>query len=69
MSSYEKALQLFKQNNFADSYSLFKKISLDESLAKMINYVRTKGNKKFKYNYDLEIINEKTPRTWVEKKF
>ena len=46
-----------------------KKISLDESLAKMINYVRTKGNKKFKYNYDLEIINEKTPRTWVEKKF
>jgi len=46
-----------------------KKISLDESLAKMINYVRTKGNKKFEYNYDLEIINEKTPRTWVEKKF
>jgi UDP-glucose 4-epimerase len=46
-----------------------KKISLDESLAKMINYIKVKGNKKFKYNYDLEIINEKTPRTWVEKKF
>ena len=46
-----------------------KKISLDESLAKMIDYIKIKGNKKFKYNYDLEIINEKTPRTWVEKKF
>ncbi|MDC3308438.1 NAD-dependent epimerase/dehydratase family protein [Candidatus Pelagibacter sp.] len=46
-----------------------KKISLDKSLAKMIDYIRAKGNKKFKYNYDLEIINEKTPRTWVEKKF
>ena len=46
-----------------------KKISLDESLAKMINYIKIKGNKKFKYNYDLEIINEKTPNTWVEKKF
>ena len=46
-----------------------KKISLDESLVKMINYIKIKGNKKFKYNYDLEIINEKTPRTWVEKKF
>ena len=46
-----------------------KQISLDESLVKMINYIKIKGNKKFKYNYDLEIINEKTPRTWVEKKF
>ena len=46
-----------------------KKISLDESLAKMIDYIKIKGNKKFKYNYDLEIVNEKTPRTWVEKKF
>ncbi|MDC1330616.1 NAD-dependent epimerase/dehydratase family protein [Pelagibacteraceae bacterium] len=46
-----------------------KQISLDESLAKMINYIKTKGNKKFEYNYDLEITNEKTPRTWVEKKF
>ena len=46
-----------------------KEISLDESLAKMIDYMRIKGNKKFEYNYDLEIVNEKTPRTWVEKKF
>ena len=46
-----------------------KEISLDESLTKIIDYMKIKGEKKFEYNYDLEIINEKTPRTWVEKKF
>ena len=46
-----------------------KSISLDESLSKMINFIKTNGPKKFKYNYELEIINEKTPKTWLEKKF
>ena len=46
-----------------------KTISLDESLLKMINYIKNKGAKKFQYNYELEIINEKTPQTWIEKKF
>ena len=48
----------------------YKKIvSLDESLSKMIEYIKAKGKKNFQYNYDLEIINEKTPKTWLEKKF
>ena len=46
-----------------------KSISLDESLTKMINFIKEKGPKEFKYNYELEIINEKTPKTWLEKKF
>ena len=46
-----------------------RKTSLDESLIKMIEYVKKKGKKEFQYNYDLEIINEKTPVTWREKKF
>ena len=46
-----------------------KSISLDESLSKMIDYIKIKGIKDFKYNYELEIINEKTPKTWLEKKF
>jgi len=46
-----------------------KNVSLDESLAKMIEYIKLKGPKKFQYNYGLEIINEKTPKTWIEKKF
>ena len=46
-----------------------KSTSLDESLSKMIQYIKKKGPKEFEYNYELEIVNEKTPKTWLEKKF
>ena len=46
-----------------------KTISLDDSLRKMIDYIKKNGTKKFEYNYELEIVNEKTPKTWTEKKF
>ena len=44
-------------------------VSLDESIDKVINYIKNKGVKKFKYNYMLEIQNDKTPITWQEKLF
>ena len=44
-------------------------VSLDESLNKIINYIKEKGPKDFQYNYPLEINNEKTPTTWKEKLF
>ena len=44
-------------------------VSLDESLNKIINYIKEKGPKDFQYNYPLEINNEKTPITWKEKLF
>jgi len=44
-------------------------VSLDESLDKIINYIKKKGPKKFQYNYPLEINNESTPLTWKEKQF
>jgi UDP-glucose 4-epimerase len=44
-------------------------ISLDESLNKIINYIKLKGPKDFQYNYPLEINNEKTPTAWKEKLF
>ena len=34
---------------------------------KMINYVKSKGVKKFNYNYEIEINNELTPDTWKKK--
>ena len=46
-----------------------KNVSLDESLSKMTEYIKLKGKKNFQYNYELEIIDEKTPKTWIEKKF
>ena len=44
-------------------------VSLDDSLRKMINYIKNSGIKKFTYNYDLEIVNEQTPQTWSNKIF
>ena len=44
-----------------------KTISLDDSLRKMIDYIKKNGTKKFEYNYELEIVNEKTPDTWTKK--
>jgi len=35
---------------------------------KAYNFIKEKGPKEFKYNYDLEIVNNKTPKTWTEKK-
>jgi len=46
-----------------------KTISLDSSLDKMVDYIKKLGPREFKYNYNLEIINEQTPKTWLEKKF
>ncbi len=46
-----------------------RKIDLDTSIKKLINYIKKKGIKKFIYNYEIEINNENTPETWREKKF
>ena len=44
-------------------------VSLENSLDKVIKYIKEKGSKNFKYNYMLEIENAKTPQTWKEKLF
>lgn len=45
------------------------KTTLSESIERMIEYVREKGTKKFRYHLDIEIMNEKCPRTWVDRLF
>ncbi len=45
------------------------KVNLNESLDKIIDYIKMKGPKKFAYNYPLEINNERTPSAWKEKLF
>ena len=44
-------------------------VNLEMSLKKIIEFIKKNGPKKFKYNYELEIINEKTPNTWKKKLF
>lgn len=45
------------------------KVNLRDGLAKMVDYIKEKGPKKFHYHLDLEIINEKTPDTWKNRMF
>lgn len=43
--------------------------TLEQGLNEMINYIKDKGTKSFKYHLNLEIINSLTPQTWSQKLF
>lgn len=43
--------------------------TLERGLKEMIKYIKKRGPKPFKYHLDIEILNEKTPKTWKEKLF
>jgi UDP-glucose 4-epimerase len=40
--------------------------TLRDGLAGIIDWIRAKGPKEFRYGYEIEIRNERTPRTWAE---
>lgn len=42
-------------------------VSLRDGLQTMIDHVRLRRPQPFKYHLDLEIINDKTPKTWSER--
>lgn len=43
--------------------------TLQQGLSEMIDYIKQKGPKKFRYHLDVEIVNDKTPKTWTNKLF
>lgn len=43
--------------------------SLRDGLAKMIDWIRDRGVKPFRYHIDLEIVNDLTPATWKDRMF
>ena len=45
------------------------KYTLKQGLKEMIDYIKKRGVKPFRYHLDLEIINELTPETWKNKLF
>ena len=45
------------------------KCSLKNGLREMIEYIKKRGPRPFKYHLDLEIVNKKTPDTWKNKIF
>ncbi len=42
------------------------KVTLVEGIRRMVEERKIKGPVEFDYHYDIEIINDKTPKTWVE---
>lgn len=45
------------------------KVPLRKGLEQMVEYIKNVGPKPFEYNYQIEIKNENTPKTWTEKQF
>ncbi|MBN2421645.1 NAD-dependent epimerase/dehydratase family protein [Candidatus Woesearchaeota archaeon] len=43
--------------------------SLEKGLKEMIDWIKKRGVKPFKYHIDLEIVNELTPKTWKNRLF
>jgi UDP-glucose 4-epimerase len=43
--------------------------SLDDGLRSMIAYIQKRGVKPFHYHLELEIVSDKTPRTWKDRLF
>jgi UDP-glucose 4-epimerase len=43
--------------------------TLRQSIEEMARWIEKRGPKKFRYHLDVEIINDKTPKTWTEKLF
>jgi UDP-glucose 4-epimerase len=45
------------------------KYTLRQGLIEMIDWIKKRGTKPFRYHLDLEIINEYTTKSWKEKLF
>lgn len=45
------------------------KYTLEQGLSEMIDYIATRGVKKFEYHLPLELITDKTPKTWKDRLF
>jgi UDP-glucose 4-epimerase len=43
------------------------RVDVDSGLREMIDYIKSHGTKDFTYDHRIEILNDKTPRTWIEK--
>jgi UDP-glucose 4-epimerase len=43
--------------------------NLTDGLRSIIKYIKDKGTKPFKYHFDLEIVNDLTPKTWKDRLF
>ena len=43
------------------------KTTMREGLEELVKYIKERGPKDFQYNYEIEIDNDHTPKTWTRK--
>ena len=63
-------LQKVQLESLEKSFSSFQSKSnqdINKIIKRMINFIKSKGIKKFTYDYNIEINNELTPDTWKKK--
>lgn len=58
MCSATKARELLDYNT---------KVSIETAVTNTTEYIKTRGVKPFDYSFPLEIINDKTPKTWKDR--
>ena len=56
-------------NKIRKDFGYQTRVTLAESISKMINYVQDNGVKPFEYHLPIEILNESTPSTWAKQFF
>jgi UDP-glucose 4-epimerase len=56
-------------NKIRNMFGYQTKVSLRESIIKMVDYISKRGTRKFEYHLPIEIVSEKTPKTWTERLF
>jgi UDP-glucose 4-epimerase len=44
-------------------------VTLRQGLTELAEYIRRTGPRRFRYHLDVEIVNEKTPRSWLDRMF
>jgi len=56
-------------NKIREFFGYETKTTLEQSLQKQIDYIQTRGTKPFQYHLDIEIVSDKTPKTWTQRLF
>lgn len=56
-------------NKIREHFGYETKVTLDQSLQTMIDYISMRGVRKFEYHLPIEIKSDKTPRTWTDRLF
>lgn len=56
-------------NKIRSYFNYQTKVATKDAIIKMVDYIKNRGARKFTYHLPVEIVSEKTPKTWSQKIF